>query len=227
MEQFIRWCDSRTGCDHEIRAGEDIDNNETLDAGASATQNVKAYVFPILSNSAKLRLIDTPGIVDTRGIDQDKQNMEAILDYIGNLHELHAICLIFKTNHTRNTAPFIYAINEILSRLEKSATNNLVFAFTNARGQDYNPGSTLECLQDIFSKIEQSANKSIKIPLKDNIFCFDNEAFRYLAAVQFAKMEFPISIKESNIESWNRSYESFYKYDSLRFRSTRILKLIM
>ncbi|KAF2904236.1 hypothetical protein ILUMI_01932 [Ignelater luminosus] len=40
--------------------------NESENVGASATQNAKSYVFPL--DEIRIRLIDTPGIGDTRGL---------------------------------------------------------------------------------------------------------------------------------------------------------------
>uniref|UniRef100_A0A6P7GTK9 Uncharacterized protein LOC114346594 n=1 Tax=Diabrotica virgifera virgifera TaxID=50390 RepID=A0A6P7GTK9_DIAVI len=54
---------------HDITTG-DPDKNEYIQTGESATQDVKTYVFPIMDGAIKIRLIDTPGMADNRGIDQ-------------------------------------------------------------------------------------------------------------------------------------------------------------
>lgn len=185
------------------------DNNEFLETGESATQDVKTYVFPIYDNKAQVRLIDTPGMGDTRGIKQDDINSENILSYIGKFHELHAICMLFKPNMTRKTAFFEYCIKQILSRLDKSASKNIIFAFTNSRGSDYGPGETVSLLKKMIENIKKTP-PHVDIPLNRNIFCFDNEAFRYLAAVSKG-VEFDSSAKEKYKESWKKSSEQCWK----------------
>lgn len=194
---------------HIIQIGSEDDQNECLDTGMSATQDVKSYVFPIWNGTIKVRLIDTPGIGDVRGIEQDNVNCESILSYIGQLHELHAICYLFKPTNPRITVFFDYCMTQILSRLDKSASKNLIFIFTNTRGTDYGPGDTFPSLQKIIDDIK-SRPPHVDIPLNKNVFCFDNEAFRYLAAVK-ESIEFNNSIKQRNYESWKRSVEQCNK----------------
>ncbi|CAG9817267.1 unnamed protein product, partial [Phaedon cochleariae] len=196
------------GKSHTINTG-DSDKNEFLSVGASATQDVKTYVFPIKDGKAKLRLIDTPGMGDTRGIEQDHENSENILTYIGQLRELHAICFLFKPNQSRNTVFFKYCMAQILSRLDKSASRNIIFVFTNTRGSDYGPGETISLLKKEIELIKKNPPHA-EIPIERNIFCFDNEAFKYLAAVKHG-LQFKTSIRERNLESWWNSVEQCYK----------------
>ncbi len=66
------------------------DSNECSIPGQSSTQDPKTHVFYFDPNSL-LRIIDTPGINDTRGVDKDKINLEYILRCISKLQ-------IFKRN---------------------------------------------------------------------------------------------------------------------------------
>lgn len=157
--------------------------NETLQTGASQTLRVQTYVFPWVDKKANIRLIDTPGMGDTRGPDQDSINCEDILSYISQLDELNAICFLLKAEESRVTPYFQYCITEILSRLDKSAAENLIFVFTNTRGSDYHPGETLASLRIVVDEISAKP-PHVKIPIDSNIFCFDNEAFRILVALQ-------------------------------------------
>ncbi|CAF5148898.1 unnamed protein product, partial [Rotaria sp. Silwood1] len=67
-------------------------NNEDFDhPGQSVTQHCKSYVFHLNdTNKTKLRIIDTPGFGDTRGLRQDDANMQHILEYINELTHLNA-----------------------------------------------------------------------------------------------------------------------------------------
>ncbi|VEN38048.1 unnamed protein product [Callosobruchus maculatus] len=191
-----------------IKVGEE-DKNEAQTVGDSATQDVKTYVFPIKEGKHMIRLIDTPGMGDTRGIEQDNSNSESILSYIGKLKHLHAICYLLKSNETRCTVFFEYCLTQIFSRLDKSATDNLVFIFTNTRGTDYTPGDSISILQKIVEGIAKRP-PYVRVPTNNNIFCFENEAFKYLAAVQqnikFSKLQ------EKNMKtSWGTSSDQCWK----------------
>lgn len=188
-----------------IRIGQCENESDTV--GASATQNAKSYVFPL--DEIRIRLIDTPGIGDTRGAKQDNINFDNLLAYLGEFKEIHAICILLKPNNARITVMFEYCIKQLLSRLEKSASQNIVFLFTNSRGTFYRPGDTLPPLRKV---LEETQNKPphVKIPLdKRNIYCMDNEAFRFLVAVRYGihfnereKDDFASSWKISSDECW-------------------------
>nr|XP_023028421.1 uncharacterized protein LOC111516499 [Leptinotarsa decemlineata] len=187
---------------HLVKIGNE-DHNEFLETGISGTQDVKTYVFPICDGQVKVRLIDTPGMGDTRGIKQDDINSENILSYIGQLKELHAICFLFKPNQSRQTVFFHYCMAQIFSRLDKSASRNVVFVFTNSRGSDYSGGDTLSILEKVVSDIKKRP-PYVEIPIDKNVFCFDNEAFRFLAAAQNG-VEFTSKVRDYNNESWSHS----------------------
>lgn len=182
-------------------------DNECQEAGASATQMCKSYVFHV--DDVKVRLIDTPGIGDTRGIEQDDANFENILRYLGEFQELHAICLLLKPNNARLTILFQYCIKQLLSRLQKSASKNIIFLFTNSRSTFYRPGDTFIPLKKILADVKASP-PFVEIPCgKNNIFCIDNEAFRFLAALKYnlsftkeEKGDFEKSWKKSSQECW-------------------------
>ncbi|CAF4305376.1 unnamed protein product, partial [Rotaria magnacalcarata] len=89
---------------------EDSLNNENHDGlGKSITQHCKSYVFILQdgeNRGQKLRIIDTPGIGDTEGLNQDDKNMQHVLSYINNLTHLNAICILLKPNNSRLTVFF-------------------------------------------------------------------------------------------------------------------------
>lgn len=177
--------------------------NESGIVGDSATQESKVYTFPILGTDKMLRMLDTPGIGDTRGIKQDETNCDDILRKISQYDVLHAICILLKPNNARITAEFEFCLNQLLSRLEKSASQNIIFVFTNSRGTSYRPGDTFPALQRVLQNIKEKSH--VDVPLKpENVFCLDNEAFRYLMAVKDG-ITFPQDEVELYEKSWNIS----------------------
>ena len=89
----------------------------------------------------------------------------------------------------------------------------LLLCHLSAIGTFYRPGDTLPALEKLVKDI--AADSKIRIPLGfDNMFCFDNEAFRFLAAVQQG-VHFSQEDKNDFSTSWKKSVDAssaFIKY---------------
>ncbi|CAF3190279.1 unnamed protein product [Rotaria sp. Silwood2] len=178
----------------------DVDVNENYEhQGQSVTQQCKSYVFN-LNERLLLRLIDTPGMGDTRGIIQDEKNIDHILTYINNLSHLNAICLLFKPNESRLNLFFDSCIDQLLKYLTPIFYNNIIFCFTNTRSTFFAPGNTGSLLRQM---LKQEHLKDILFE-KKNTFCFDSESFRYLAARK-CHVDFDEFVKVESINSWTTS----------------------
>jgi GTP-binding protein EngB required for normal cell division len=169
--------------EHMVTFGDfDSSNNEDFDhPGQSVTQHCRSYLLTLKHmGGIKLRIIDTPGFGDTRGLDQDDKNMQHILKYINNLSHLNAICFLLKPNVSQLNIFFRACLTQLLDLLGPNARQNIIFCFTNARSTFYTPGNTAPLLRAMLDSL--SIND---IPFKkENTFCFDNESFRYLVALQ-------------------------------------------
>ena len=175
------------------------DQNEVQTTGQSATQGSKVYSFMV--DDTVIRLIDTPGVGDTRGIDQDKKNFENILGTLSYLDELHGICILLKPNNSRLTVMFKFCIKELLTYLHRDASKNIMFCFTNSRGTFYRPGDTMPVLKDLLD-----SNKNVEIPISNHtVYCFDSEAYRFLAAVK--NKDHPIKFLDEERENFAKSWE--------------------
>lgn len=187
---------------HEISIGSST--NEVTLPGESSTQSPKTYLFNLKDGNTALRVIDTPGLGDTRGMQYDQWNTEKLLSFISELDYLHAIYIMLKPNNSRFSVLFDYCMTQILLRLDKKIKNNICFLFTNARSSFFTPGDTYVPLQQLLSKVEAGSLKT-KIPFEpDNIFCVDNESFRYLAA-RYSGMQFNKEVTQIYRESWEKS----------------------
>jgi ribosome biogenesis GTPase A len=215
-------------------------NNEDFNhPGESVTQHCKSYVFALNKlDGQKLRIIDTPGFGDTRGIDQDDANMQHILKYINNLTHLNAICFLFKPNASRLNNFFPICLTQLLDLLGPDARQNIIFCFTNARPTFYTPGDTAPLLKAMLS------NFSIgDIPFKkENTFCFDSESFRYLVALKNGinfdeldrkeyEMSWSTSLKESNrlvsyVTTELQTYSSHKQRQSAKNAQIQITQMI-
>ncbi|XP_022917400.2 uncharacterized protein [Onthophagus taurus] len=194
---------------HTISVGSNKDTNENRNIVTAATQGVRSYVFPVPDfNNKKVRIIDTPGICDDRGIEQDKTNLENILSYIGRIQTLHGICILLRPNVARLTPALEYCIIQLLSKLEKSAGEIITFVFTNSRGSSYKPQDSSSAILSLLEKIaKKPPNVVIKYDM-DNIFCLDNESFRYLAAL---KQNHDTGDRILKKQSWDKSSDECYR----------------
>lgn len=197
----------------EIKVGVDDENELVENVGMSATQGCKSYVFPVAEY--KIRLIDTPGIGDIRGIDQDKINFDNILKYIGQYGHLNGICIFLKPNNARLSVVFRFCIQELLSHFHKNAKDNIVFCFTNTRSTFYRSGDTLPALKQQLNDLKERSNVGI-ITILSTVYCFDNESFRFLSAVKEG-VSFANDDEERFNESWKRSVNE----------SSRLLKYLV
>jgi GTPase SAR1 family protein len=182
--------------EHIVRFGDEDPNENHHHPGQSVTQHCRSYVFTI-GTQTKIRLIDTPGMGDTRGLDQDDLNMQHILSFINNLSHLNAICILLKPNESRLNVVFRSYFTRLLGFLGEDFRNNIVFCFTNTRSTFFAPGNTGPLLKEM---LESHSMKDIPFK-KTNTFCFDSESFRYLIAQQNG-IEFDDYQKEEYQRSW-------------------------
>ncbi|KAK3487538.1 uncharacterized protein B0T23DRAFT_363533 [Neurospora hispaniola] len=164
--------------------------------GQSATQSTAVYTVDI--DNTRVRLIDTPGIGDTRGLEQDNKNMADILHVLRTYKKLHGILILLKPNASRLTVMFRFCIKQLLTQLHRNAATNIVFGFTNTRGSNYKPGDTFKPLEALLSSYT-----TVQLGLyEQNVYCFDSESFRYLAA---QKKGIDMGLLEDNMRSWEYS----------------------
>ena len=76
------------------------DHNEEKIIGESDTKMPTSYHFDI-DEQHQICLIDTPGIGDTRGIQQDEINFEMILEHLTYYNQINGICILLKPNTAR------------------------------------------------------------------------------------------------------------------------------
>ncbi|KAF4453669.1 hypothetical protein F53441_3678 [Fusarium austroafricanum] len=165
-------------------------------AGDSATQ--KTSVYPVTYGNTTYRLIDTPGIGDTRGPEQDKKNIRDIMNKLRSYEELHGILILLKTDQARLTATFKFCFEELLSHLHRSAVANIAFGFTQTLASNYVPGQSYGLLQRLL-KDHTTVGFTLS---RANTYCFDAASFHYLAAYHQTSRE---KDDRNSRESWEKS----------------------
>ncbi|XP_054152819.1 uncharacterized protein LOC128951594 [Oppia nitens] len=187
------------------------DNNENFDSpGQSTTQQCRAYCFTYddknTDHKILVRLIDTPGVGDTRGTDQDKHNLDHVLQFISQYEVLHLICILMKPDEKRLTNSFEYCLKQLLSYLDKDATNNMVFVFTNTRPTFYKPRNTPALLKQVLDQLEKQTSGARILLDRHTMYCVDNDSFQYLIAVKNG-INFEADWLANYELSWQRSVD--------------------
>ncbi len=187
--------------ERRIKFGEADPNEQHNEDGQSVTQQCRSYVFQI-SPGRKLRIIDTPGFADTRGINHDEINMNMIFSYMNNLTHINAVCLLFKPTIPRLNPILYTCFSQIFQCFGENIRDHIIFCFTNARATFFAPGDTRPLLQSFLNSFPVK-----NIPLeKRNAFCFDSEAFRYLLALQDG-FQFTDAHEDEMKNTWTRSVD--------------------
>ncbi|CAF4739797.1 unnamed protein product [Rotaria sp. Silwood1] len=151
-------------------------NEDHNHLGQSVTQHCKSYVFTLTdgeSRGRKLRIIDTPGIGDTRDSSQDDANLQHILSYINNLTHLNAVCILLKPNNVRLNALVRSCFMQLIDMLSENVCDKIIFCFTNARRAFYTPGDTVPALKDLLQSL----------PIKKLSFTRENTFLMYKGIV--------------------------------------------
>ncbi|CAF1295474.1 unnamed protein product [Adineta ricciae] len=186
-----------------ISVGEPSDHEKCHAVGQSSTQICQSYVF--LFRNRVLRLIDTPGLGDVRGVDQDTTNCDHILSYLSQYEHLNGICMLFRPNEERLGVSFRFCFKQLLAHLNINAAENLMFVFTSGKATFYRLGSTASLIKELLKEIKETWN--IDVPFNvHNSFTFDNEAFRLLATHK-NNIDVPVHDRTSYDKSWEKSVE--------------------
>ena len=125
---------------------------------ASVTQEPSEYIAT--GRSFVVKLIDSPGAADTRGIEQDMLNANEIAKFVARAGQFNAICLVLPATANRGTAEEKYLIEQLKTIIPASAYKRIFILVSHASP----PSSDVEAYV-----------KSFNLPT-ENIFYFDNFA---------------------------------------------------
>ena len=186
-----------------------VDTNEnTNDKGQSVTQKPKIYGFD--ASKYYLNIIDTPGLGDTRGSDQDQINLQLIHEKLGEIDYLNAICFVIPSNISKLTQSFEMLLRDLLSLFPKAALKNVFFIFTYSNSSFFTIGDTRKPIEEFIRNYKES--NSAEIPFgPQNVCCVDSEAFMYFIANK-ESYEYHNRDRESFRLSWDKSKEAIEKF---------------
>uniref|UniRef100_A0AC34GLM3 AIG1-type G domain-containing protein n=1 Tax=Panagrolaimus sp. ES5 TaxID=591445 RepID=A0AC34GLM3_9BILA len=191
---------------HKVSLGKAEEAEENFNSlGHSVTQRPKDYAFSI-GNNEYIHIIDTPGLADSRGVDQDNINLELIRQAIINVGQLHALCFVLKPNEAKLTVGLENTMRQLLSIFPKKALESVIFCFTNSRGTFYKPGDSIGPINRLIKDLHEESGAKLNFG-KQNVFCMDNEGFRFLCA-KACKIDYTTATHNDYEDSWKQSRQA-------------------
>ena len=166
---------------HKIEVGDPDENENFNDKGQSVTQKPKKYSFEF--NGDKFNIIDTPGLTDSRELEQNKLNLDLIKEEMKTLDVIHGICIVLKSNEQKFSSAMEKYLSDLLSIFPKTAVNNIFYLFTHSREIFRGIGHTNNFLK-IFAKNFKLLHGVELEFSEDRIFYSESYAFEYLIAFQ-------------------------------------------
>ncbi|KAL2675584.1 hypothetical protein Neosp_011771 [[Neocosmospora] mangrovei] len=160
--------------DHQLAYGEVSSSEIFSTEGESATRRTMVYTFPI--KNKMFRIIDTPGILDTRGPDMDLQNMQDIFKTLKSFNKLSAVVFLLHPNESRLSDSFRFCMTELFIHLHRDVAQNIIFGFTNANATNFTLGATSVPLDQVLREMETGISR-----LPSNQFFFDAGGYRFLS----------------------------------------------
>ncbi|KAG7413229.1 Stonustoxin subunit alpha [Fusarium oxysporum f. sp. raphani] len=160
--------------DELLTYGEETSTEKFSLEGQSSTRKTKFFNFDI--KGKRFRFIDTPGILDTSGIDQDRLNLKDVFEALKEIQKLNAVILLLQPNETRLDVSFKFCITELLRSLHTDVANNILFGFTNASSTNFSLGSTSAPLDHMLKELGNPISRR-----PDNQFFFDAGGYMFLA----------------------------------------------
>ena len=100
--------------------------------GQMHSQTTKCNFYGFSTKEYDLTFIDTPGVGDSRGHEQDKANVQAIVNAVAAMGDIHGIILVHKSSDIRLDASTIFMIQQIRGLLTKDYEDNFMVVFTHA-----------------------------------------------------------------------------------------------
>ena len=109
-------------------------NNIALENAQSIQMESKtsdAQLYNVELGDLKVGIIDTPGFGDSRGLKQDAENTEKIIEVLREEDYINCVCLIINGRQSRTSASLRYVLTEITAILPKEILDNVIVVFSN------------------------------------------------------------------------------------------------
>lgn len=115
----------------QFRQEHNTRNESNLDKNQSQTNAALMYTFD-RRDGVQLRILDTPGLCDTRGLEQDKEHKKSIAETIrAQVQTLDAVIIMANGTVERVGPGVEYALHTLAAMFPRSIADNIGFMFTN------------------------------------------------------------------------------------------------
>jgi GTP-binding protein EngB required for normal cell division len=102
-----------------------------MNGGAMESKTANSTIYDTTFQHYKMKVIDTPGFGDSRGMGYDAAHRRNIIDIIKQLTYVNCIILVINGREARMTTQLRYVIDDITSIMPEKIRNNIVVMFTN------------------------------------------------------------------------------------------------
>ena len=122
----------------------------------SQTSEVTIYYLlpPKNRNIPPLKIVDTPGFGDTRGLEEDEKIFEKISDVFKNkIDIINAICFVAKSSGNRLSSREEYIYNKVLNLFGNDIKENFVFMLTFCDANKPSIVKSLESDKSLFKEV--------------------------------------------------------------------------
>ena len=115
----------------DFRLEHDTTNESNLSKNQSQTNTAMMYTFK-RQDGCTLRILDTPGLCDTRGLEQDNEHKRSIAETIkAKVQTLDGVIIMANGTLERVGPGVDYALHTLSTMFPRSIVDNIGFIFTN------------------------------------------------------------------------------------------------
>ncbi|EDR22965.1 hypothetical protein, conserved [Entamoeba dispar SAW760] len=145
------------------------------DQSKSQTTKVSIYNIKRTKRAPPIKIIDTPGFGDTRGIEHDKEIIKQIKEkFETEVLDLNAICFVAKSSNARLTLNQQYIFGNIINLFGKDMKKNFIAMLTFCDGKTPQVINALQSQDCIFSTIIPYIDKPWYLKFNNSAIYSDN-----------------------------------------------------
>ncbi|KAF8722767.1 hypothetical protein RHS02_08680, partial [Rhizoctonia solani] len=122
----------------ELEDLHDKTTDSKLKKSCSQTEKAKLYELKTPGGEFTIRMLDTPGLGDSRGLDQDKVNQKEITNAISQLGTIDAVVIMSNGTTERLGPVTAYALQTLVTIFPRDILENIGFIYTHTRPLSFN-----------------------------------------------------------------------------------------